>query len=173
MAVLPAHTFAAQEKKPPKPKPAEPLADAPTGPRSASTCAAHAACKCPASGPQAWPGGRPRAVRSCSAGIKKDILELLPKLVSEANTARTLAMGLAPYDMGEARGHRGTPLGHSPACVAREPHLEHHYRADLSFATGQSMSVRETLTQPPLAECPCLLRLYLRSARRRPCLSCQ
>ena len=46
MAVLPAHTYAAQEKKPPKPKPAEPLADAPTGPQCASTCAAHAPSKC-------------------------------------------------------------------------------------------------------------------------------
>ena len=59
-------------------------------------------------------------MRSCCAGIKKDILELLPKLVSEANTARTLAMGLAPYDMGEDRGRRGTPLARSPTCAPPE-----------------------------------------------------
>ena len=120
MAVLPAHTYAAQEKKPPKPKPAEPLADAPTGPQCASICAAHAPSKRKASPAHARPGDRPRAVRSCCAGIKKDILELLPKLVSEANTTRTLAMGLAPYDMGEDRGRRGTPLGRSPTCAPPE-----------------------------------------------------
>ena len=38
---------------------------------------------------------------SCLPGVKGELLRLLPRLIGSANTARSLALGLQPYAMGE------------------------------------------------------------------------
>jgi hypothetical protein len=53
------------------------------------------------------------------AGPRGEILALLPRLVSEANMARSLSMGLKPYDVGEEPPHRS--WGKVPSRSASPP----------------------------------------------------